>query len=28
LEEGLGRTLNYEFVEDRSENDKDVFYTE
>ncbi|MFT5248577.1 MAG: nucleoside-diphosphate-sugar epimerase [bacterium] len=28
LEEGLGRTLNYEFVEDRSEDDKDVFYTE
>jgi len=28
LEEGLGRTLHYEFVEDRSENDKDVFYTE
>ena len=28
LEEGLNRTLNYEFIEDRSENDKDVFYTE
>ena len=28
LEEGLSRTLNYEFVEDRPEVDKDVFYTE
>ena len=28
LEEGLSRTLNYEFVQDRSEDDKDVYYTE